>query len=99
MTKKELDCLLGELKIYKIEYIDNKKLSDYSEEDVHVTSDGIHVFVHKCDLGKDDIDAALLAQLLKNSNSIKNMLTYFTVLSVTSLIVGALYLLSILKTT
>lgn len=85
MTKKEVKILLSESGIIKTQQVPMDKLNEYNNEDLIETSIGYYL-LQTNDLNQDDITNALLAKLVKNTNTIKTTCVFFVVLSVISII-------------
>lgn len=87
MNKKELNKLLMELDIVENSSTIRTELDTLKNEDINLSKDKNMNHLENSDLTDDDIKIALLARLTRDIQSIKNMVTYISIICVFYLII------------
>ena len=80
MTKKEINCTLVDLGIYKTAGTASKNFSD-SDLTYYNSKDGIRHVIETNNFTKDELDTAIKVKQLQAIVSIKNMIKFFVILA------------------
>ncbi len=97
MTKKGINVKLSEFGIYNKEYSSISSIKNKELDENYINSDDNGKYIiNDNDLSHEDVMIALQIRILEKTNSIKNMVKFFVILTISSIVLTFLYWLGTL---